>query len=67
MRTKINKRLLITISVVIFNLSFCVAQTTIKGTVVNSATGEVFAGSRVTVVGSKNMVMTEDNGSLTLP
>lgn len=66
MRTKINKRLLITISVVIFNLSFCVAQTTIKGTVVNSATGEVFAGSRVTVVGSKNMVMTEDNGSFTL-
>ena len=66
MRTKINKRLLITISVVIFNLSFCVAQTTIKGTVVNSATGEVFAGSRVTVVGTKNMVMTEDNGSFSL-
>ena len=66
MRTKINKRLLITISVVIFNLSFCVAQTTIKGTVVNSATGEAFAGSRVTVVGSKNMVMTEDNGGFSL-
>ena len=66
MRTKINKRLLITISVVIFNFSFSIAQTTVKGTVVNSATGEAFAGSRVTSVGTKNMVMTEDNGTFVL-
>ena len=66
MRPKISKRLLITISVVIFNLSFCIAQTTIKGTIVNSATGEAFAGSRVTAVGTTNMVMTEENGTFIL-
>ena len=42
------------------------AQTAIKGTVVNNATGEPFAGTRVTLVGTKTMTMTEDDGTFSL-
>ena len=43
------------------------AQTDVKGVVVNSSTGEPFAGARVAVVGSRTTSMTGDDGVFTLP
>lgn len=60
--------LMITLSLVVFLLSFnhAVAQTDVKGVVVNSSTGEPFAGARVMVVGTRISAMTGDDGSFVL-
>ena len=47
-------------------ISTASAQTDVKGVVVNSATGEPFAGARITVVGTRTSAMTADDGSFTL-
>ena len=60
------KRILLIIS--LFHLFIVAghAQTVVKGTVVNSATGERFAGTRITLIGTTNMTMTEEGGDFSL-
>lgn len=42
------------------------AQGVIKGKVVNSSTMEKFAGARITVIGTKNVAMSDENGAFEL-
>ena len=60
------KRLLFILSLFSFFATAGLAQTAIKGTVVNNATGEPFSGTRVTLMGTKTMTMTEDDGTFSL-
>ncbi len=68
MITKINKRLLISLSFIICHLSFSVAQTkTVKGQVVDAATQKPLAGVIVAAYGNdKFSAMTDDQGCYTI-
>lgn len=63
---KTMKRLLLLFSNISIITVACVAQTMVRGRVLNSATNETFAGSRVVLVGTKTMTMTEDDGTFEL-
>lgn len=57
------------LTIVIFSMSVSLAalsQTDIRGTVTNSITGERFAGSRITLVGTKNVTMSDEHGTFAL-
>ena len=46
--------------------SAAMAQGVIKGTVINSSTLEKFAGARITVIGTTNVAMSDENGAFEL-
>ena len=60
----INLAIALAASVAIPNMAS--AQDVIKGTVINSSTHEKFAGARITVIGTKNVAMSDENGSFEL-
>ena len=43
-----------------------IAQINLKGTVTNSNTGEKFAGSRITLIGTDNVAMSDEDGNFEL-
>lgn len=65
-RNNIIRNMAITLAAGLAIPSTAAAQDIIKGTVINSSTHEKFAGARITVIGTKNIAMSDENGNFEL-